>query len=151
MFKLFILVFLILNNSCLAVCKDSAAEVLVINKSSYKLRLESKEEQTCKLNFISDIEPNTKEKYFCIKHNYLLKVTTYYKKKRVAIAATDLWNDVIVYATAKIFDVKFKHLRGNEALTNPAGRESIDWQFHEHESNKHDHRNIDHSTESFSD
>ncbi len=151
MIKFFSLLTLVLFSSCFAECPLSSAEILVMNDSPYKLRLETKEEETCKLHFIADVLPATKKKYFCILHDYLLKVTTYYKDKRMAILATDTWNDITILASGDSFDVKVKHFRGGESLIKFSREKDVQWHHHEHDSKKHDTRNKDHSTESLLD
>ncbi len=130
-------------------CPYSSAQVNIDNGSPYLLRLHTQDEHTCKLHRVADIKPNT-NKHFCLKHNYIMRVTTYYKGERAASAETDLWNDIRVVAKDSVFDVAFTHYRGEEQLVAPHKVHKVDWEHHEHDAKKAT-QDKDHHTESLLD
>ncbi len=95
-----------------AKCTEDSTRIVVYNTSYNVLHLQAKDEHTCKLHNIARVRPGIKGKY-CIKHDYLLKITTMSLKgnTRLAITATDLWNDLII-STPKdqIPDVELHHI-----------------------------------------
>ncbi|NQY42007.1 MAG: hypothetical protein HRT87_01510 [Legionellales bacterium] len=162
--RYFIAKILLLSSICFfscttsAKCPESDAEILVENDSPFTIRLETKEEDTCKLHLIADIPPGEKEKYFCVSHDYMLKVTTFYNKERKAVSGSDTWNDMIIQVKEGSYDVKFKHLRGeirgglirqnNKGKVTTTKPSTKKWHYHKHDSSKHRKKDKDHSTES---
>lgn len=132
-------------------CPQSSARVLVNNNSQYLLRMHTVDEHTCKLHLVADVKPFTKSKYFCLNHDYMVKVTTSHEKHRVAVSACDLWNDVEMNVNDGVFDVEFTHHRGDSILTGLTSPDKVDWQHHKHDQKKVNKKTKDYSTESLLD
>ncbi len=101
--------------STFAACPKETVKVVVYNTSHNILKLETKEENTCKLHLIANVRPGIKGKY-CIKHDYLLKVTTLSLKggTRLAITSADLWDDLVISTPKELLpDVKIHHLHND--------------------------------------
>lgn len=96
-------------------CPVGTVEVIVFNTSRHVLKLDTWDEHTCKLTYVTNVRPGIKGKY-CIRHDYLLQVTTLSLKggTRLAITATDVWDNLVITTPKKTLpDIKFHHLHND--------------------------------------
>lgn len=123
------------TSNYVSACDPDSARVRVINTSPYAINLETKDEVECSHHSFGAINPGETKNY-CIKHNYLVRITTIDAKtgERKAVTLTDVWNDLIVTTPDDgIPDISIKHLRGDAHLLKPENEdEKIDWIHHTH-------------------